>query len=380
MKVLVIGSGGREHALVLALAADEAVDEVHAAPGNAGIAALAAVHPVDPLDGEAVAALAARLGADLVVIGPEAPLVAGVADAVRAAGVVCFGPTAEAARLEGSKAFAKEVMAAAGVPTAMAHVCTTEQRGRGRAGRVRRAVRGQGRRPGCRQGRGGDRRPRGSAGARPLVRGRRRRGGGRGVPRRPGGVAVRGDRRPDGGAAGAGAGLQAAGRRRHRPQHRRHGCLRPAVVGTRRPGRRRDGTGAGADRRRDGAARHAVRRPALCRAGADVTRAAGRRVQRAVRRPRDPGGAAAARVVARHAAARGRDRPAGVAPPAAVARWRRRHRGRRLARLPRRAAHRRPGRRAGRRRRAARACRCVHAGTARRRRCAPSPPAGGCWR
>lgn len=116
-----IGSGAREHAIVLALAGSE----VHAAPGNPGIGALATLHDVDPLDGTAVAALAAELAADLVVVGPEAPLVAGVADAVRERGIPCFGPSAEAAALEGSKAFAKEVMAAAGVPTAMAHVCTT---------------------------------------------------------------------------------------------------------------------------------------------------------------------------------------------------------------------------------------------------------------
>jgi phosphoribosylamine--glycine ligase len=127
MRVLVVGSGGREHALALSLAADEAVDEVHVAPGNPGMAAVARLHPVDVLDGAAVAALATGLGADLVVVGPEAPLVAGVADAVRAAGVACFGPSAAAARLEGSKAFAKEVMAGAGVPTALAHVCGSEQ-------------------------------------------------------------------------------------------------------------------------------------------------------------------------------------------------------------------------------------------------------------
>jgi len=121
----VIGSGGREHALALALDADEAVDAVHVAPGNPGAAAVALVHDVDPLDGSAVAALAVDLGVDLVVIGPEAPLVAGVADAVRAAGVACFGPSRQAARLEGSKAFAKEVMAAAEVPTALAHVCSS---------------------------------------------------------------------------------------------------------------------------------------------------------------------------------------------------------------------------------------------------------------
>ena len=96
MRVLVIGSGGREHALVLALARDLAVDEVHAAPGNPGMAAVARLHAVDPLDGAQVGDLATSLGADLVVIGPEAPLVAGVADAVRAAGVPCFGAGAEA--------------------------------------------------------------------------------------------------------------------------------------------------------------------------------------------------------------------------------------------------------------------------------------------
>jgi phosphoribosylamine--glycine ligase len=127
VKILVIGSGGREHALVLALGRDPAVTEVHAAPGNPGIAAVAAIHPVDVLDGAQVADLASALGADLVVIGPEAPLVAGVADLVREAGIACFGPSREAARLEGSKAFAKDVMAAAGVPTALAHVCDTTE-------------------------------------------------------------------------------------------------------------------------------------------------------------------------------------------------------------------------------------------------------------
>jgi len=127
VKTLVIGTGGREHALALALSRDPEVTEVHAAPGNPGIAGVAELHDVDPLDGTAVADLAERLGADLVVVGPEAPLVAGVADAVRARGIDCFGPSREAAQLEGSKAFAKEVMAAADVPTAMAHVCTTPE-------------------------------------------------------------------------------------------------------------------------------------------------------------------------------------------------------------------------------------------------------------
>src|SRR5690349_14000957 len=122
VRVLVVGSGAREHALVLSLAADPAVTAMFAAPGNPGIASLAECHPVVATDGEAVAQLARQLKADLVVVGPEAPLVAGVADAVRAAGIACFGPTREAAQIEGSKAFAKEVMAAAGVPTAYSEV------------------------------------------------------------------------------------------------------------------------------------------------------------------------------------------------------------------------------------------------------------------
>ncbi|WP_327112138.1 phosphoribosylamine--glycine ligase [Nocardia sp. NBC_01730] len=122
MRVLVIGSGAREDALVLALRRDPAVSALFAAPGNAGIAQHAQTHVVDPCSAEAVVGLAAELAADLVVIGPEVPLVLGVADAVRAAGIACFGPSAAAARIEGSKAFAKDVMAAAGVRTAHSEV------------------------------------------------------------------------------------------------------------------------------------------------------------------------------------------------------------------------------------------------------------------
>ncbi|MDO4918259.1 phosphoribosylamine--glycine ligase [Kocuria sp.] len=120
MKVLVVGPGGREHAMITSLLRDPDVDEVHAAPGNAGIAQDVPVHPLNAQDPDAVVALARELGSDLVVVGPEAPLVAGVADALVAAGIPVFGPSAQAARIEGSKAFAKEVMAAAGVPTARA--------------------------------------------------------------------------------------------------------------------------------------------------------------------------------------------------------------------------------------------------------------------
>jgi phosphoribosylamine--glycine ligase len=127
VKALVVGTGGREHALALALSRDPGVTEVHAAPGNPGIGAVATLHDVDPMDGPAVAALATALGVDLVVVGPVAPLVAGVADAVRDAGIACFGPSRAAARLEGSKAFSKEVMAAAGVPTAGSRTCATPE-------------------------------------------------------------------------------------------------------------------------------------------------------------------------------------------------------------------------------------------------------------
>ncbi|MDN5640073.1 MAG: phosphoribosylamine--glycine ligase [Actinomycetia bacterium] len=122
MKVLVLGAGGREHAIITALLRDPAVTEVHAAPGNAGIARVVPVHRIDPASPEEATALSEDLDADLVVVGPEAPLVAGVADALREAGIPVFGPDAAAARLESSKAFAKEVMAEAGVPTAEAAV------------------------------------------------------------------------------------------------------------------------------------------------------------------------------------------------------------------------------------------------------------------
>jgi phosphoribosylamine--glycine ligase len=126
VRVLVLGSGGREHALLRALAADPGVTTLHAAPGNPGIGELAELHEVAPADPASVTALAARTGADLVVIGPEAPLVAGVADVVRAAGIDCFGPGRGAAMIEGSKSFAKQIMTAAGIPTATARTCRTE--------------------------------------------------------------------------------------------------------------------------------------------------------------------------------------------------------------------------------------------------------------
>jgi phosphoribosylamine---glycine ligase len=118
VKVLVVGSGGREHALAWKLSQSPRLDELHAAPGNPGIAALGSCHPVRPDDAEGLLEFSRTIDIDLVVIGPEGPLVAGVADELRHAGVSVFGPSAAAARIEGSKSFAKEVMLAAGVPTA----------------------------------------------------------------------------------------------------------------------------------------------------------------------------------------------------------------------------------------------------------------------
>jgi phosphoribosylamine---glycine ligase len=125
MRVLLVGSGGREHALAWSLARSRLLGELHAAPGNPGIGTLARLHPVAATDLEGLTRLALDLAVDLVVIGPEAPLVAGLADRLCAAGIAAFGPSAAAARIEGSKAFAKAVMDAAGVPTGRFSVCDT---------------------------------------------------------------------------------------------------------------------------------------------------------------------------------------------------------------------------------------------------------------
>ena len=132
MKILLVGSGAREHALARTLGQDPAVTALHALPGNPGIGSVVStagmptmLHQGNPLDPHGVTALAVEIGVDLVIIGPEGPLVAGVGDALRAAGIPVFGPDAAAAKIEGSKSFAKEIMAAAGVPTAASHVCST---------------------------------------------------------------------------------------------------------------------------------------------------------------------------------------------------------------------------------------------------------------
>jgi len=127
MKVLLIGSGGREHALATGLSADKTVTELHVAPGNPGIATLATLHPLNVSDNAAIVKLAKSLAIDLVVVGPEVPLVNGVADDLRALNIAVFGPSKAAAQLEGSKHFAKGVMRDAGVPTAKSFTCENQQ-------------------------------------------------------------------------------------------------------------------------------------------------------------------------------------------------------------------------------------------------------------
>ena len=123
MKLLVIGSGAREHVIVSALLRDPEVESVVVAPGNAGIAALVQCIPIDVSDAQSIGELATELQVDLVVVGPEVPLMAGAANELNARGIPCFGPTREAALIEGSKAFCKEVMSQAGIATALAHIC-----------------------------------------------------------------------------------------------------------------------------------------------------------------------------------------------------------------------------------------------------------------
>ncbi len=202
MKVLLVGSGGREHALAWKLALSPTLGELHAAPGNPGIARLGRCHPVHAEDVEGLLGLCMTFGIDLVVVGPDAPLVAGVADPLRHAGIPVFGPGAEAARIEGSKIFAKEVMNAAGRPDD------------DDARRRQTPVRHQGRRTRPRQGR--VRVPHGRGGGRGTARGYRvrRADPDRRVPGRRGAVRLRAGLRRTRPTAGRRARLQADRRRR----------------------------------------------------------------------------------------------------------------------------------------------------------------------
>ena len=331
VKTLVIGTGGREHALARALAGDPGVTEVHAAPGNPGwprsrrcttstrwtgrgrrARRLARRRPGRGRPGGAAGRRRGRRGAHRRDRGVR--------------------PVGEAARLEGSKAFAKEVMDAAGVPTA----------GRSSAARPRRppprwtssgapyVVKDDG----LAAGKGvvvTDDRDEALAHAARL----RAWCGDRGVPRRARGLAVRDHRRHHGLPAPAGPGLQADPRRRRGAQHRRHGCLHAAALGAARPGRRGARDRAAADRRRAGPARHAVRGAALRRPRAHLARRAGGRVQRPLRRPGDPAAAGAARVAARRAAHGRRHRQPRRRAAAGLRRRRRGRCGHGQPRLPR---------------------------------------------
>ena len=250
VKVLLVGSGGREHALAWKLAQAPGLAALHAAPGNPGIARLGDCHPVRAEDGEALLGLARSLDVDLAVIGPEAPLVAGVADELRRNGVAVFGPGRSAARIEGSKSFAKDVHGRGRRPDRRVaggracSLCRQGRRARGREGRVR-----------LRDGRAARR---GAARRLGVPRADRDRG----APRRRGGVGLRARRRAAGGAARARSGLQADRRRRHGPEHRRHGL----VLAGARDGRRRGGGArrAGAPARSSRSSPGAGRRSSAC--------------------------------------------------------------------------------------------------------------------
>ena len=213
VKVLLVGSGGREHALAWKLAQAPGLTGLHAAPGNPGIAALGDCHPVRADDAEALLGLARSLDVDLAVIGPEAPLVAGVGDALRRNGIAVFGPSRAAARIEGSKSFAKEVMAAAG-------------RADGRGARRRTAaLRRQGGRPRRRQGRLHLRDRRAARRGTARGGGVRRPDRDRGAARRRRDLRLRALRRASRRPPRPGAGLQADRRRRHGSEHGRDGLV-----------------------------------------------------------------------------------------------------------------------------------------------------------
>ncbi len=266
MRVLVIGSGGREHALCWAIAASPLLTKLWCAPGNPGIAQVAECVPIGVLDFPALVAFAQDNEIDLVIPGPEAPLVAGITDAMEAASIPCIGPSRAAAQLEGSKAFTKELCDAAGIPTAQWE--RFDDADAARAFVRRRGAPVVVKADGLAAGKGvvvAETEDAALAAidammARTRIRRRRRRGGDRGMPDRRGSLAVRAVRRRDRAAARRRAGPQARRRRRDRTEHRRHGLLlaHPVVPAGAAGGG--DGRHHPSRARRDGTPRHAVPR------------------------------------------------------------------------------------------------------------------------
>ncbi len=288
VKVLVIGPGGREHAIVRSLLADPNVSEVHAAPGNAGISKLVPTHAIDANDPDAVAALATKLDRRP---GGGRPRGAACRRRFRRRprrrhpGVRPQQGRGPARSLQGLRQGGH----GRGRRPHRHGPGGRQRRGsRRRARHLRRALRRQGRRPRRRQGRGGHQQPRRGPRARPeLLRCRRHRRD-RGIPGRPRGLGLRPLRRPQHRGALPGAGLQADLRQRRRPQHRRHGRLHPAGMGPRRPRPGGPRPRRPAHGQPDGPPRHPVRRRALRRPGPDVPRHPRHRVQRPLRRSRKP--------------------------------------------------------------------------------------------
>ena len=230
MNILILGSGGREHALAWKMAASPLTTKLYCAPGNAGIAQEAECVALDIADHKPVIAFCQANKIDFVVVGPEAPLCAGIVDDLEKAGIKTFGPSKWAARLEGSKGFTKDLCKANKIPTAAYERFKGAAAAKDYVQQKRRADRGQGRRTCRRQGRrGGGNGRRGRSRHRHDVfrrAGRARLGDrDRGLPRRRGSLVLRAVRRRDGDPAGLGAGPQARLRRRQGAEHRRHGRL-----------------------------------------------------------------------------------------------------------------------------------------------------------
>ena len=268
MNVLLIGAGGREHALAWALSASPLLTKLFCAPGNPGIAEVAQCIPIDPADHDVIITFCRDERIELVVIGPEAPLVAGLGDALGEAGIKYFGPTRAAAQLEGSKGFTKDLCRTANIPTAAYGRFMDPEAAKTYLGVARPADRRQGRRT-RRPARASSSRRRGKKPRPPSMpvfrrlrhgwqRDRHRR-----ISRGRGSELLRALRRRDGAAARLGARSQARRRRRHRPEYRRHGRLFTGADHHARNGRPRHARDHHTDGEGDGRARHAIQRRAV---------------------------------------------------------------------------------------------------------------------